>query len=112
MAAVALLAGLTLGVTALAFAVKSGLLYAMGIAMWLTTGYGLYNLVWPAGNTFLNYASILVCILATIVMTVQTLNYYLFSKRVKDPGDEQVQADYRRKIYKITHKKSDFWDER
>jgi hypothetical protein len=112
MTAIALFAGLTLGLTVLAFALKSGLLYAIGIATWLVVGYGLYNLTWPAGNTFLNYASILVCILMTIVMTVQTLNYFLFSRRVADPGDEQVQADYRRKVYKITRKKTNFWDER
>ena len=108
----ALVIGLTLGITILAFAVKSGMLYVAGVLFWLISGFMLYNLTWSTGNTYLPIASVLACLAMTIVMTVQTLNYYLFSKRVKDPGDEQVQADYRRKIYKITRKKSDFWDER
>jgi len=108
-----LIVGLTLGITILAFVIKNGMLYAASIIFWTISGFVLANLTWPAGNTYLVYASILVCLSMVIVMTVTTLMYYINwnkGRRTYAPTDEEEQASYRKQVYKITRKKKDMWD--
>ena len=105
-----ILVGITLGLTILAFIKQNGMLYAVNIILWLVSGFVLYNLTYPTGNTYLPYAAILVCFAMTIVMTVQTLNFYIYSRRTRTPTDEETQASYRRQVYKLTRKKKGMWD--
>lgn len=108
MAAGALIA-IALTITVLAFIKNNGILYAMGIPLWLLVSFILYNLVWSTSNTFFAYGSILVAILMVLVMIVFTLNSYL-SGRKNMPTDEDEQIAYRRQIYRLTHKKKNYWD--
>ena len=103
-----IVAGFTLGITILAFALKNGMLYAACIIFWIVTGFILYNLTWPAGNTFYAYAAILVCLAMTIVMVAATIMRYLEWSKGRQPHvptDEETQAAYRRQVYKATHRK-------
>ena len=114
MLAIAIVSFLVVSLTVLAFVIKDsngkGMLYAVGIAFWLLESFLLWNMTWPAGNTYFGYAAILVGISMVIVMSVMTLNTYLFSRRIKSPTYEDEKASDRARVYKITHKKKSLWD--
>ena len=95
---------ITAVLTVLAFVVKNALLHMICVAWWLLLGFCLWNSTWPAGNTFLSYAAILICLGMVIVNLVTTLNHYL-GLRTAPPTHDSVQADYRRKVLDITRRK-------
>jgi hypothetical protein len=98
-----------LSMTILAFTVKprNGMLLALGIPLWLIFTFLMWNQVWPAGNTYLPQAGVMVGILGTIVMVAATAMHYVDMDRShRIPGYDEEKELNRKRIYRLTRKKS------
>lgn len=95
---------LVLGLTALAFFLKSGMLFAMCVPAWLFFTFYMFNINWTGDNTYLPTAIAVFGVLMTVILTATTAMHYLGNKSSEPTYDEEKAANLR-KIYKLTHRK-------
>ncbi len=103
---------IAISLTITAFVLKIGMLYAVSIAAWTIETFLLGNQIWPAGNTYIQTATLFFGTIMIIVMAAATIMYYVNwarERRIAGPSDEVLQEDYKRQVYKLTHKK-DRWE--
>ena len=103
---------LVLGITVLAFVTKNAVLHMACVPMWIFLGFFMWNQAdWPAGNTFLQYAFMVIAIIMVVVNLVTAVNHYL-GQRTAPPTHDEIQRQYKRKILDITgqrHSGDDPW---
>lgn len=97
---------LILGITVLAFVLKHAILHMVCVPAWIFMGFFMWNqTTWPEGNTFLQYAFMLLAISMAVVNLVVTVNHYL-GQRSTPPTHDEVQRNYKRKILDITGRRN------
>lgn len=101
---------IALGITALAFILKNPILHIVGVPAWLALGALLWNQPWPAANTYLATAFMLLAISVAIVHLVMTVNHYL-GQRSTPPSHDEIQSSFKEKVRKLTQQKKEeeFW---
>lgn len=100
---------LVLGLTALAFIMKSGMLYIVCIPAWLIFTFYMFNQTWPGENTFLPEAIAIFGVVMTIVLLATTVMHYLGNRSSEEPTYDEEKAANLKKIYNLTRKKEDKW---
>jgi uncharacterized membrane protein YozB (DUF420 family) len=100
----AIIAGLVIILTGLAFVLKHALLHAVCTMGWFLVGYTMYNLSYP-GNTFIPAGVFLFSFAMILAHTVTLVTLYM-GARINPPTYEEQQDRYRRRIQKITQPKS------
>ena len=106
---------IVLGLTILAFWLKNILLHMVCVIAWLFMTFYLFNLAWPAGNTYLPTAVGffgISMVLVHAVTIIQVLITRRDERRYLPPTSSEIQAEHRRKVMGLTKKdKSKSWFE-
>ena len=100
----AIVAFVVMVLTVSAFVLKNAILHMVNVVGWLLLGFCLWNSTWPAGNTYLGYAAMLLAVAMVIVHLINVVNHYL-GLRTEPPTHNSVQEDYRRRVLDVTRRK-------
>lgn len=104
MIAVGLVTLTVLTLTVSAFVLKNAILHMVCVIGWLLFGFGMWNLAWPEGNTYLAMTCMLLAIAMTIVHLITVVNHYL-GLRTSPPTHDSIQSEYRRKVLNATRRR-------
>ena len=102
---------LVLGLCIAAFLFNSALLHGVCIMAWLVFGFFMYAQAWPATNTFLPTAIVLLSLAMVIVHLVKVVTLYMGS-RIEPPSHDSIQSEYRERVRKITQRRkaNNWWE--
>lgn len=99
---------ISLGLSIMAFTFKQSMIHMIAVIGWLLFGFVAFNLVAVPGNTYIQTAVVLLALAMVIMHLVKTVSMFL-SIRVPMKSHNEVQAEHRERIARITKRRRAEW---